>query len=101
MIGFGMEPFFGGFALFGIFFGVVFLLVIGVFVFALVKGLSTWNKNNQSPIHIKDLIRYILDTRTLSGNYNNIDYTCELDTQNNVPYKIIWGNITVEFAYFE
>ena len=49
MIGFGMESFFGGFALFGIFFGVVFLLVIGVFVFALVKGLSTWNKNNHSP----------------------------------------------------
>lgn len=49
MVGFGMEPFFGGFALFGIFFGVVFLLVIGVFVFALVKGLSAWNKNNQSP----------------------------------------------------
>ena len=49
MIGFGMEPFFGGFALFGIFFCIVFLLVIGVFVFALVKGLSTWNKNNQSP----------------------------------------------------
>ncbi len=69
----------------------------------LVCGELCWdiNKNNQSPIHIKDLIRYILDTRTLSGNYNNIDYTCELDTLNNVPYKIIWGNITVEFAYFE
>lgn len=49
MLGFEFEPFFGGFALFWIFFGIVFLLVIGVFIFALVKGLSTWNKNNHSP----------------------------------------------------
>lgn len=42
-----MEYFFGGG--FEIMFGLVFVLVIGVFILSFVKGISTWNKNNQSP----------------------------------------------------
>ena len=49
MPGFGFDPFFGGFAFFGVMFGMISFLVIGVFVFVLVKGISTWSKNNQSP----------------------------------------------------
>ncbi len=34
---------------FGIMFAIVFVLVLGVFVVTIVRGISTWNKNNNSP----------------------------------------------------
>lgn len=43
-IGFGM-----GFGLFQTMFSVVFIIVIGMFIVTAVKGISTWNKNNNSP----------------------------------------------------
>ena len=42
--GFGM-----GFDLFGVMFTLVFVLVIGTFVVTAVRGISQWNKNNNSP----------------------------------------------------
>ena len=42
--GFGM-----GFDLFGVMFTLVFVLVIGMFVVTAVRGISQWNKNNNSP----------------------------------------------------
>jgi uncharacterized membrane protein len=44
---FGMG--FGFFDIFSILFSLVFFLVIGVFIFVLVKGIGQWNKNNNSP----------------------------------------------------
>lgn len=37
------------FMMFELMFGLVFVLVIGVFIVNAVKGLSQWNKNNNSP----------------------------------------------------
>lgn len=34
---------------FPLFFGLVAVLILGVFVFVLVRGLSQWNRNNHSP----------------------------------------------------
>lgn len=45
-LGFGFGT---GFGIFGIMFTIVFILVIGTFVVIAVKGISQWNKNNQSP----------------------------------------------------
>ncbi len=42
--------------IFPIFFIVIFVIVIGTFVASAVKGVSTWNKNNNSPrltVHAK------------------------------------------------
>lgn len=47
--GFGGLGGFDGFDMFGIMFTIVFLLVTGVFVVILVKGIGEWNKNNHSP----------------------------------------------------
>ena len=47
MMGFGFG--FNGFHLFGIFFGLMFLLVFGMILFAVISGLKQWNKNNHSP----------------------------------------------------
>ena len=40
---------FGIFNLFPVMFGVVFFLIVGAFLFTAVKGIGTWNKNNNSP----------------------------------------------------
>lgn len=46
----GVLPMFFGFSGFNFMFTLIFILVIGTFVFVLVKGLSQWNKNNHSPV---------------------------------------------------
>ena len=38
-----------GFGAFGAMFTIVFMLMIGIFVFMAVKGIGEWNKNNNSP----------------------------------------------------
>ena len=43
-MGFGYR----GFSAFGIIFAIMFVLVIGVFIVTIVKGISTWNENNHS-----------------------------------------------------
>ena len=38
-----------GFDMFGIMFSIVFMLVIGMFIMNAIRGISQWNKNNNSP----------------------------------------------------
>ena len=38
-----------GFDMFGVMFFIVFALAVGMFIFAAVKGIGQWNKNNHSP----------------------------------------------------
>lgn len=47
-MGFGIFDLMEG--LFPIFFAIVFVIVIGSFVLAAVRGASQWNKNNHSPV---------------------------------------------------
>ncbi|MGE7933038.1 DUF2500 domain-containing protein [Viridibacillus arvi] len=42
--------FFVGTGLFGVFFVIVFLIIVSAFIFVIVKGISQWSKNNASPI---------------------------------------------------
>ena len=46
---FGLSGFGSGFVIFQIMFTLVFLLVFGMIIVIAVKGISQWNKNNQSP----------------------------------------------------
>ena len=41
--------FYTGFGLMGIVSSLIFLVVIGMFIFTAAKGISQWNKNNNSP----------------------------------------------------
>ena len=38
-----------GFGMFGIMFSITFIIVIGMFIMTAVRGISQWNKNNNSP----------------------------------------------------
>jgi len=40
----------GGFGFISIFVTVIFVIVIGGFIFMAIKGITTWSKNNQSPV---------------------------------------------------
>ncbi len=42
------------FELFPVFFITTFVLIVGVFLFVIVRGLTQWNKNNHSPRLIVD-----------------------------------------------
>lgn len=48
-MGFGNSGFDVGFGAFGIMFTIAFILVVCVFIIVIVKGISTWHKNNKSP----------------------------------------------------
>ena len=47
--GMGFHQGFGMFNVFGIMFTIVFVLIVGVFIVILIKGISQWSKNNKSP----------------------------------------------------
>ena len=50
MIGFGGDPGFGmTFSIMRIMVPVIFVLVFGIIIVAMVRGVGEWNKNNQSP----------------------------------------------------
>lgn len=70
-IAFGAFP-----AIFGLgagFFVLVFVLVIGGFIFAIVKGISTWAWNNEQPIQTAAarLVSKRTDTSGMGSNMNN------------------------------
>lgn len=48
-MGLGYGGFDTDFGVFEIMFFIVFALIIGTFIAIIVKGISTWNKNNNSP----------------------------------------------------
>ena len=48
-MGLGYSGFGIGFSIFGIMFTIIFVLVISIFIINIVKGISTWNTNNNSP----------------------------------------------------
>jgi len=48
-MGFGYGAFDAGFQIMSIIVPMMFILVIGVFIVNIIKGIGTWNKNNDSP----------------------------------------------------
>lgn len=64
----GFDRFmFGGFP---IFFSITFVLVFGVIIFVVIKGISQWNKNNHSPVLIVDA-RLVAKRTDVSHYHNN------------------------------
>ena len=45
-LGFGIDF---GFGLFGVIFTLMFILVFGIFIVTIVRGMGEWSKNNNSP----------------------------------------------------
>ena len=62
---------FGGFGGFGVLFGIMSVLILGVFIFALVKGAGRWHKNNQSPRLTVGAVVVALRTDVSHHHHNN------------------------------
>jgi len=61
----------GGFGLIGIFGAVIFIIVIGGFIFMAIKGITTWSKNNQSPVLTVPAEVVAKRTKTSGGSGNS------------------------------
>lgn len=77
---------FGGFGAFGIFFTIVFVIVIGTFVVTAVRGISTWNKNNQSPRLTVDA--RIVSKRTEVTRHNHANGNAGVTTTTSTRYYV-------------
>ena len=61
----------GGFGFVSIFITVIFFFVIGSFIFIAIKGISTWSKNNQSPVLTVPAQVVAKRTKTSGGSGNS------------------------------
>ncbi len=59
------------FGAFEVVFSLMFFLVFGVFIFTFVKGISQWNKNNQSPRLTVDATVVAKRQNVSRHNHNN------------------------------
>ncbi|MFD1735586.1 DUF2500 domain-containing protein [Bacillus salitolerans] len=65
------DPFGGPPAFFNFFMVVIPILVIGGFIFIIVKGLSTWATNNASPVLVERVIVVSKRTKVYGGGETN------------------------------
>ena len=64
----GFGPSFGmGFGAFGVMFTIMFLLFVGIFVVVIARGISQWNKNNNSPPAHSTCNRRIQESRCIAS----------------------------------
>jgi hypothetical protein len=73
--------FFGGFPAI---FSIMFVLVFGVIIFIIIKGLSQWNKNNNSPVLTVDA--RLVAKRTNVSHYHNNTGNEAMNTSTSTTY---------------
>lgn len=81
-----MPDVFGGFPLI---FGLVFVLVIGGILFAIVKGIGTWARNNEQPV--QSLLARLVSKRTDTSGGGMMN-----DTNNMSSRVTTWYYVTFE-----
>lgn len=79
-----------GFFMFRTMFGIVFFLIIGVFVFTFAKGISTWNKNNHSPRLIVEAV--VVAKRTNVSRHHGQDGISSSSTSYYVTFQVESGD---------
>ena len=78
-----------GFGLFGILFTIVFVLVIGVFLVNIVKGIGQWNKNNNSPR--LTVVAGVASKRTTVSHHHH-DHQVHTSTSYYVTFQVESGD---------
>ena len=94
-MGFGYNDFDTGFGMEFQLFNVMFFLILGMFLFMIVKGLSTWNKNNQSPRLTVDAT--VVAKRTDVTHHHNGDNMATHSTWYYATFQVESGD-RMEFA---
>ena len=72
--------FYTGFGLMGIVSSLIFLVVIGMFIFIAAKGISQWNKNNHSPRLTVPATVVAKRTNVSRHHHNNMHHTTHSTT---------------------
>lgn len=72
--------FYTGFGLMGIVSSLIFLVVIGMFIFTAAKGISQWNKNNNSPRLTVPATVVAKRTNVSRHHHNNMHHTTHSTT---------------------
>lgn len=63
-----------GFNMFGIMFTIMFMFVMGVFIVTAIKGISQWNKNNNSPRLTVPAVVVSKRTEISHHHHNGVDH---------------------------
>lgn len=79
-----------GFFMFRGMFSIVFLLVMGMFVFVIVKGIGTWSKNNNSPRLIVDAV--VVTKRTNVSHHHGQNNIGSTSTSYYVTFEVETGD---------
>ena len=79
-----------GFFMFRGMFSIVFVLVFGVIVFTLIKGIGTWSKNNSSPRLIVDAV--VVAKRSNVSHHHNHDNIGSSSTTYYVTFQVESGD---------
>lgn len=79
-----------GFFMFRGMFSIVFLLVIGMFIFVFVKSISTWSKNNNSPRLIVDAV--VVAKRTNVSHHHGQNNISSSSTSYYVTFEVETGD---------
>ena len=70
-----------GFGMFGVMFTLMFILVFGIFVVTIVRGIGQWNKNNNSP-------RLTVDATVVSKRTNVSHHHHDHHTHHSTSYYV-------------
>ncbi len=81
-----------GFDLFFVVFFLMFFLVFGVFIFAFIKGISQWNKNNHSPRLTVDAMVVAKRTNVNHHHHHNHNHTTSTSTSYFVTFQVESGD---------
>ena len=90
--GIGFNQGFGMFNVFGIMFTIVFVLVIGVFITVLVKGIGQWNRNNKSPRLTVSATLIAKRTDVCRHHHGGIDHHHHTSTSYYVTFQVESGD---------
>ncbi len=82
---------------FPVFFVLVFSLVIAGFIFAIVRGIRTWNKNNASPRLTVDATVVAKRTEVFHHHGNNVNTAHYSSTSYYATFQVASGD-RIEFA---
>ena len=77
--------------LFPILFSLTFLLIFGMIIFAIVRGVRQWNNNNKQPVLIVDAL--VVTKRTeVSHRHRSNDYYASSSTNYYVTFEVESGD---------
>lgn len=78
-----------GFGAFGVMFTLMFILVFGIFTVTIVRGISQWNKNNNSP---RLTVQALVVSKRTNVSHHHHDHHTHYSTSYYVTFQVESGD---------